>query len=198
MGIGCYAGCGGDVVGQCQGHARRCGRFYCLAHGLDRLCEDCAADLIRDNEAEQRYGAYHDASRNIVSARRSKESWRRATVVAAVLLTAALAVPLTGVLGSAVPLGARGLVVAALAAAAVGSVLRAKGARSSEEDLRRRYGGEPGFQEFLPTWERQLGERTGDVRDVLRDKERLVDLISSALRHRAPPEAPPDLELEPE
>ncbi|PKN91072.1 MAG: hypothetical protein CVU44_20875 [Chloroflexi bacterium HGW-Chloroflexi-6] len=50
------SGCTNPVIGQCTGHKKTCGRYYCHEHSIDTLCSDCANQKIADEktEAEQK------------------------------------------------------------------------------------------------------------------------------------------------
>jgi len=162
------------VIGQCQGHSHGCGRFYCVAHNVDRLCADCWADVRVDQEARTRYREYWSASAGLMSASQSKRSWRNAGVAAAVAVSVVLVAVSAGlrprqVPATAVTLASLGLVI--LGVVAAGMWWRT---RREEQDVRLRYGHEPGFSQFAVMWQRQTEHDAGS-------QERLVGVIVSAL-----------------
>lgn len=182
VGIGCYGGCANTVIGQCQGHGRACGRFYCAQHNLDRLCYDCGADLSTDLDAEARYPGYCAASRRVATAQQSRRSRQLATVVTGALLAAAMVVALGDIGAPDLPERWATLVAWVLLALFTGTAILWWRARDWEELLRDEYDGEPGFAQFAVTWERQWRDRSTDPQDP-RNRERLVRLITTALQN---------------
>lgn len=180
VGVGCYAGCANTVIGQCQGHRRPCGLFYCAEHNVDRLCNECGSDLYRYHQAEARYPQYRAASLRMLSVDQSRGSWRTSTVTSAVFFVIVVGVAMSGVLPDQVPGALAPLLAVVLGAVAAGSAYLWWRTGERLNRLRRRFDAEPGFEQFAVLWERQWPERASEEQEA-RNRQRLVELIAAAL-----------------
>lgn len=58
-------GCVNPVIGQCTGHKKTCGRYYCHEHSLGTLCGDCAKQKTVDDQAEFEQKMAQERAENI-------------------------------------------------------------------------------------------------------------------------------------